>query len=153
MRRLHGDMVTTAITSGLHRLPSYGSSKVTVASEFKRRIWSSIYYNDKTHASLYGTPPLLNHRYCDIEACLDLPDNILMLPETQLEQILTQIGHDGWNNSDKHLAGTTLLRAKMKLGIIREEILELALGVNIEVSRERIEYVCNIMEVLYKTDQ
>jgi hypothetical protein len=139
MRRLHGDMVTTAITSGLHRLPSYGTTKVTAASEFKRRLWASIYANDKTHASLYGTPPLLTHRYCDVDACLDLPDEILLLTEDQLNVALANIDTRGWSTAHKHHGDTTVLRGKVKLSVIREDILELALGVNIEASRARIE--------------
>jgi len=138
MRRLHGDMVTTAITSGLHRLPPYGFGKVTPASEFKKRLWSWIYCNDKTHASLYGTPPLLTRVFCDVEACLDLPDEILLLPEQQITLALASIGANGWRSPHMH-GHTTVLRSKVKLSVIREEILELALGVNVNVSKARIE--------------
>ncbi len=138
MRRLHGDMVTTAITSGLHRLPPYGTSKITVASEFRRRLFSSIYCNDKTHASLYGTPPLLTRRFCDVEACLDLPDTIVFHSEDKLAQEINDLDSNGWNKSTTHYGLTTLLRGKVKLSVIREEILELALGVNVDFSRSRI---------------
>jgi hypothetical protein len=131
-------MVTTALTSGLHRLPPYDTSKVTAASEFKRRLWSSIYCNDKTHASLYGTPPLLTRLFCDVEACLDLPDEILLLPEDQIALALAKIDPSGWRSPHKH-GDTTVLRGKVRLSVIREEILELALGVNVEVSKARIE--------------
>ena len=141
IRRLHGDLITTTITSGLHRLPDYATSKVTAASEYKRRLFCSIYCNDKTHASLNGTPPLLTRLFCDIQPCLDLPTEAIFLPEDELAFELTKLDADGWNISNKsddtHYI-VTILRIKVQLCTIREEILELALGVNVDGSEARI---------------
>jgi hypothetical protein len=142
MRRHHGDMVTTAITAGLHRLPEYGTNKVTAASEYKRRLFCGIYSSDKTHASLNGTPPLLTRLYCDVQPCLDLPDETLFLPPEQLALAVSKLDVNGWNSErdmekDTYQA-TTILRAKLQLSIVREDILALALGINVEVSEAKI---------------
>lgn len=141
-------MVTTAITSGLHRLPPYDISKVTAASEFKRRLWSWIYSNDKTHASLYGTPPLLTRIFCDAQPCLDLPDNILTLSKENIQLALEDIDADGWRSPHVH-STTTMLRGRVQLSVVREEILELALGVNVDVSKARVEYVCHLFMTMF----
>lgn len=138
MRRLHGDMVATAITCGLHRLPPYGTSKLTAASEFKRRLFSTLYANDKVHASLYGTPPLLTKLYCVVDACLDLPNDIIFITQEQLAREVDFLDGNGWNCSGAQYGLATLLRAKCQLSLVREETLELAIGVNVEVSRSRI---------------
>jgi hypothetical protein len=141
IRRLHGDLITTSITSGLHRLPDYATSKVTAASEYKRRLFCAIYCNDKTHASLNGTPPLLTRLFCDVQPCLDLPSEATFLPEDELTLELNKLDVNGWKKSDKSdntYYPATILRIKVQVCTIREEILELALGVNVDGSETRI---------------
>ncbi|KAL5321568.1 hypothetical protein ACEPPN_009528 [Leptodophora sp. 'Broadleaf-Isolate-01'] len=138
MRRLHGDMVTTAITSGLHRLPEHGTTKVTPASEYKRRLFGNIYCNDKIQASLNGVPPLLTRRFCDVQLCLDLADDVLFAPPEQLAEAIRELDADGWNKTGACHEISTFLRARIQIHMIREEILELALGVNVDVSVVRI---------------
>lgn len=141
MRRLHGDLITTTLTAGLHRLPEYGGSRVTAASEFKKRLFSSIYYNDKTHASLSGTPPLLTQLFCNTQPCLDLPNEAIFLPQDELALAVSKLDPDGSDRSasDYHVA--TFMRARLRFCTIREEILELSLGVNVDSSEARIKYV------------
>lgn len=128
-------MVTSAISSGLHRLPNYATSKLTAASEYKRRLFSAVYCSDKTHSSLNGTPPLLPRRYCDIEPCLDLDPKAPYFPENELKDAINNLDANGWNKTNT-LYNTTLLRAKVHLSAIREEILELSLGTGNAVSPE-----------------
>lgn len=122
-------MVTSAISSGLHRLPGYATSELTAASEYKRRLFSAVYCSDKNHASLNGIPPLLLQRYCDIEPCLDLDPKAPYLSPQGISEALDQLDIDGWSTSESFF-DTTLLRAKVQLSTIREEILELSLGTN-----------------------
>ncbi|KUJ18208.1 uncharacterized protein LY89DRAFT_583053 [Mollisia scopiformis] len=138
MRRLHGDMITTTITSGLHRLSDCDATKVTAASEYKRRLFCAIYCSDKTHASLSGIPPLLTRTFCDIQPCLDLPDDALLLPQDEMAVAVSQLDAEGWNTSGSTYQLTTLLRARLQQSVLREEILELALGINVQVSISRI---------------
>lgn len=130
-------MVTSAISSGLHRLPNYATTKLTAASEYKRRLFSAVYCSDKTHSSLNGTPPLLLRRYCDIEPCLDLDPKAPYFSENELRDAIGNLDADGWNSTNT-LHNTTLLRAKVHLSAIREEILELSLGAGNAVSLEMI---------------
>jgi Fungal specific transcription factor domain len=138
MRRLHGDMVTTTITSGLHRLPDYGATKVTAASEYKKRLFSLIYCSDKTHASLNGVPPLLNRVFCNIQPCLDLPDEAIFWPQDELTSAVSKLDPDGWDPTADSYHNTTVLRAKAQISSVREEVLEIALGVNVDCSESRI---------------
>jgi len=130
-------VVTSAISSGLHRLPNYTTTKLTAASEYKRRVFSAVYCSDKTHSSLNGTPPLLPRRYCDIEPCLDLDPEAYYLSESELAVAINSLDANGWNTDGK-LFDTTLLRAKVHMSAIREEILELSLGTNNVVTHEMI---------------
>jgi hypothetical protein len=111
---------------------------VTAASEYKRRLFCAIYCNDKTHASLNGTPPLLTRLFCDVQSCLDLSSATIFLPDNELALELNKLDADGWNKSDDTYHLATTLRIKVQLCTIREEILELALGVNVDGSKARL---------------
>jgi hypothetical protein len=134
-------MVTTTITSGLHRLPDYGATKVTAASEYKKRLFSLIYCSDKTHASLNGVPPLLNRVFCNIQPCLDLPDEAIFWPKDELASAVSKLDPDGWDPTAESYHNTTVLRAKVQISSVREEVLEIALGVNVDCSESRIKCV------------
>jgi hypothetical protein len=138
MRRLHGDLFTTAITSGLHRLPDYGATKVTAASEYKRRLFCRVYCSDKTHASLNGVPPLLTRVFCNIQPCLELPDGAIFWPQDELTSAINKLDSDGRDIIGDSYHITTVLRAMTLICTIREEVLEIALGVNVDCSESQI---------------
>jgi hypothetical protein len=138
LRRRHGDIAVCTVTAGLHRLPAYGSHKITAASEYKRRLFSSIYGSDKSHASLNGTPPALSARFCNLSLPLDIGEEELFLPQDQLAAVITKLDSNGWNTSGEFHRATSR-RAFHLLSSVREEILELSLGVDIILSASRIE--------------
>lgn len=124
----------------MHRLPAYGAHKVTAASEFKRRLFSSIYGSDKTHSALNGAPPTLSARFCNLSLPLDIGEDELFLPQDQLISVIAKLDPNGWNTSGEfHRASSR--RAFHLLTGVREEILELSLGVDVIVSESRIEWV------------
>ncbi|KAF4637582.1 hypothetical protein G7Y89_g494 [Cudoniella acicularis] len=137
LRHGHGDMVTSAINAGLHRLPDYTRTKVTTALEYKSRLFCAVYVLDKTIASLNGIPPMLTRLYCDVKPCLDLPEEELFLPPHELSDAVSRLDSNGWNTTG-NMYSITISRAIWRLSAVREEILELALGVNVMVSEERI---------------
>jgi hypothetical protein len=73
-----------------------------------------------------------------VQPCLDLPNAAIFLPDDELALELNKLDANGWNKSDDTYHLTTLLRVKVQLCTIREEILELALGVNVDGSKARI---------------
>lgn len=74
-----------------------------------------------------GRPPRLARRYCRIELPLDLSDNEILLEGSALFDALGSLGPGGWNTT-----GTThritWLRMWFNHCLLREEILEIALG-------------------------
>jgi hypothetical protein len=92
---------------------------------------------DKTNACLNGIPPLLSRLYCDVKPCLDLSEEQLYLPQPELQLAISKLDSNGWNTEGK-IYRVSVARAKWLLSAIREEILEMALGVNILITEERI---------------
>lgn len=137
MRHRHGHMVTSTVNAGLHRLPDYTNTRVTTASEYKRRLFSAVYYLDKTHSALNGLPPMLGRLYCDVRPPLDLSDDELFLPPHALAVAISRLDFNGWN-TEGNMYDISVSRAIWQLSAVREEILELALGVNVLISDERV---------------
>lgn len=131
-------MVTMTINAGLHRLPDYSNTAITTASEYKRRLFSKIYFIDKTHSAITGCPPMLGRLYCDVKPCLDIADEELFLPPHALSVVVSRLDPNGWNTSG-NMYNISISRAIWQLSAVREEILEMALGVNVMVTPERIE--------------
>ncbi|TVY88712.1 hypothetical protein LAWI1_G003833 [Lachnellula willkommii] len=138
MSHRHGDMITVTITAGLHRLPDYANTPITTASEYKRRLFSGIYFLDKTHSALNGIPPMMGRLYCDVKPCLDIADEELFLPPHAFSVVVSRLDANGWNTSG-NMYDISVCRATWQLCSVREEILEIALGVNVLVTEERVE--------------
>jgi hypothetical protein len=87
---------------------------------------------------------MLTRHFCDIQPCLELPSEAMFLPEHEVALELNKLDVNGWkisDESDDTFYPATILRIKLQLCTIREEILELALGVNVDGSEARIKYV------------
>ena len=138
------EMAAAAIAVGLHRLPEYGPSGATAASEYKRRQFSSVYALERVACIMTGTPPLLNRLYCSQHLPLELSSEELFLPRDQLTLTITKLDRNGWRistNSSDIVDNITLSRCLLLMSQIREEILELSLGLDIVLSPSRIESV------------
>ncbi|KAF7927248.1 hypothetical protein EAE99_005579 [Botrytis elliptica] len=134
----HGNMVTSACAIGLHRLPHLPPHLLTTAAEYKRRLFGSVYYMDKCSSALNGTPPGISRLYCRLQMPSDLSETELFLPRAQMQQAIAACDEQGWNRKGE-IYCSTCYRANLQIYMIKEEILEGALGVDVEISRERID--------------
>jgi hypothetical protein len=137
LQRRLADTVISALAAGLHRL-DYGTTKYTAASEYKRRLNSSIYCTDKTHSSMNGVPVLLSQKFCHLRLPLDLTEEELFLPPEEFTRAVSSLDSEGWNKTGgfNHI---TTHRGIQLLSRCREEILEMALGVDLALSPQEIE--------------
>ncbi|KAB8231180.1 uncharacterized protein BDW43DRAFT_301866 [Aspergillus alliaceus] len=93
---------------------------------WRRRCFASVYSTDKTIATTLGRPPSLTRHYCVLKPPLDIDDDI---DAPTYEQSLRMIDNNGWNSDGKR-RHSTFIRLRFLLSTIREEILELHLGVS-----------------------
>jgi hypothetical protein len=71
---------------------------------------------------------------------LDITEEDLFLPQAELVRVISRLDRNGWDPSgDVHRA--TFHRALQLLNSIREEILDVSLGVDVQLSEGRIEYL------------
>ncbi|CAD6442399.1 fc803662-8e35-45f6-ad1b-14d4d9103ede [Sclerotinia trifoliorum] len=134
----HENIVTSAYAFGLHRLPHLPPHLLTTAAEYKRRVIASVYQMDKCCSALNGTPPGIPRLYCRLHTLSDLSETELFLPRAQMQQAIAECDEQGWNRKGEMYCGTWN-RSMMPIYMVKEEILERALAVDVQVSRERID--------------
>ncbi|KAF2834548.1 hypothetical protein M501DRAFT_1009108 [Patellaria atrata CBS 101060] len=103
--------------------------------ELRKKTFCQAYGGDKFRATFLGRPPMLSKRYCLIQPPLDLTDKQLFAEGAELEEALASLDSEGWNRTGK-LQRLTWTRVMLRNALIREDILEISLGVN--VSKDEI---------------
>lgn len=130
-----GETCDLIILMGLHQ----GSSKDERDSQisfFVKQLrintFLEVYGYDKTMATFLGRPPRLSYRYCLVQLPLDLTDDEMLLEGQELEDAVSRL-HDGWNTSN-HFTRVTWRRVWSYYVKAREDILEISLGTNEDIS-------------------
>jgi hypothetical protein len=95
---------------------------------------------DKLTATFVGRPPLLSRKYCAPNLPLDLDDSALLSTAEEMGRAIQNLRPDGWN-TENTLRAATMLRPRMQIAIVRDEILEYALGHEQDYRLEDLVYV------------
>lgn len=129
--------MATATYLGLHTVQHSLSTTPSVSYEIKKRLFGQIFNIDKVAATFTGRPSLLNWRYCSTALPLDIDDWKLLgkSPPDGIEG--QEMDVHGWNG-DAKVYSTTILRARTILNLIRDPILEIALGNHTNCARETL---------------
>lgn len=128
---MHSQAVAVAISLGLHVTAQSAMDTVSLSSQIRRRLFAHTFIIDKVSAILTGRPPLLSRRYCSTPLPLDMSDDMVLALEgsTVLKGAISKYNMDGngWNVNSA-IYSSTLMRARLSMAHIREDILEMALG-------------------------
>ena len=113
--------------AGLAYTPASALSPSFTVSEFRRRLFCHIFISDKQLSTLMGRPPAFSRRYITSKMPLDLSDTQVLAEGQELEDIKSRLDPMGWN-VDGECHFSTVCRAWMMMALIRDEVLELSLG-------------------------
>ncbi|RSL87716.1 hypothetical protein CEP51_002072 [Fusarium floridanum] len=140
----HSLAVSMMIFLGLH---AQGGSKSQVqhetpsfCTEYKRRLFSYIFFTDKSVVSFSGRPPLISRRYCSTALPLDLQDEDLMSDEVTLAGAMRTLDERGWN-TQKKVHSVTFMRARILLSYVLDELVEIALGNDTNITLDYLESI------------
>lgn len=125
--RLHGDAVAMTTYLGLHTLPSQRHGSVSICLEIKTRLFAVMFNIDKVVATFTGRPPLLSRRYCSTPLPLDISDEALLKGAESVRRTLKPF-EGGVRAEFLQIHPTTLLRVRVQMAYIRDEVLEIALS-------------------------
>ena len=131
------DITTALFTLGLHQEPK--SELPFFLAELHRNIFWIAYYSDKNLATFFGRPPMINGKFSLCRMPLDLEESQLALEGDALDRALSDLDHEGWNQNST-VGRASWLRVSVIFARLREEILELSLGGNIDDLDERARY-------------
>ncbi|KAK4561393.1 hypothetical protein LTR86_004710 [Recurvomyces mirabilis] len=126
-----GEVCDAVVAMGLHQGNPVDAETPFFLSQLRKKIFVSVYGRDKVIATFLGRPPRLSHRYCKMEIPLDLSDNELFSTAPELELAVSKLDANGWNTSGE-LSRTTWQRVWFQHCQVREDILEIALGSQME---------------------
>ena len=132
--RLLAESIPVAFQLGLHTTASSAGRPVSFLSEIRRRIFAHLYIIDKISAIMTGHPPLVCRRYCSTPLPLDLSDEAILALE---DGSSLAVDENGWNTNDE-VYTATLMRARLLMAQVREDILECALGIEDTGHLERL---------------
>lgn len=125
------ELTSSIFATGMHQDKTTGGSNPAeypgFMHQWRRRCFAVVYSMDKNMATILGRPPLIHRNYCVLDAPLDFDDDDLTGPE--LERELRKLNRHGWN-TDGRRRSTTFMRLRYLLATVREEALELHLGVS-----------------------
>lgn len=123
----HAETVALMTFMGIHAESGTEAYIPNLTSEIRRTLFAYIFNIDKVIACFCGRPPLISRRYASTPLLLDLGENGLLSGQIGFNAAVNALDEKGWNKKNA-LYSTTVLRARVMLAFIRDEILEIALG-------------------------
>ena len=99
---------------------------------------ASAYFLDKNEGLFSAQPPCLTRFYCTYQTPLDLSDDELFSGQEAFEAAVKRLGPDGWDRRGS-IHTITWQRARCSLSPFSEEILEMTLGVQSQLSWPHVE--------------
>ncbi|EXK24027.1 hypothetical protein FOMG_19228 [Fusarium oxysporum f. sp. melonis 26406] len=124
--RYHADTISLMTFLGLHVGSENADYVPSLRLESKRRLAARIFTIDKVMVSFTGRPPLIGRRYFSTPLPLDIRDEDLLADQATISRARKTLDEDGWNrDGDMHSA--TLIRARVQIAVIKDELLEFAL--------------------------
>ncbi|KAK6077429.1 hypothetical protein SCUP515_04957 [Seiridium cupressi] len=125
---------------GLHVTQQDPSYTPTLCSENRRRLFAQIFVSDKLVVSFTGRPPLVSRRFCSTPLPLDFRDEELASDPLTLKSAFESLDANGWNTAGG-LYPTTVIRARVLIAYIRDELVEIALSHNVDVSLDQLRFI------------
>ncbi|GAB7354732.1 hypothetical protein MBLNU459_g5146t1 [Dothideomycetes sp. NU459] len=140
-----GETCDLAVLMGMHQAQERDPHVSFFVDQMRRSMFVEIFGHDKSLATFLGRPPRLSHRYCHLELPLDLGDDELLLHGQELQDVVSKL-KDGWNTSNR-FSRNTWRRVWSYYLRNREDILEISLGTNADISERAAQIQTELQQV------
>ncbi|KAF5135164.1 hypothetical protein E5D57_005808 [Metarhizium anisopliae] len=98
-----------------------------LSSETRRRVAAHVFILDKVIVLFTGRPPQISRRYISTPLPLDLDDEELLGGEAAIASSVRALDENGWNTKGGLYAATSL-RCRLQIALLRDELVEIAVG-------------------------
>ncbi|KAL4966453.1 uncharacterized protein BDV14DRAFT_208029 [Aspergillus stella-maris] len=129
--QVFNESVTELFVMGFHRLTTSPPNVPFFILESRRRIFAAAVSRDKAAATLFGRPPRIDSRFCDMALPSDLDDEEVLLDNEQLRKIFDQLDENGWKcttGKNRGIRQSSLIRLRYQHGLLQEKVLRLSQG-------------------------
>ncbi|KAL4954549.1 hypothetical protein BDW69DRAFT_183442 [Aspergillus filifer] len=129
--QVFNESVTELFVMGFHRLTSSPPNVPFFILESRRRIFAAAVSRDKAAATLFGRPPRIDGRFCDMTLPSDLDDEEVILDNNQLREVFKQVDENGWKRTtgkNRGIRQSSLIRLRYQHALLQEKVLRLSLG-------------------------
>ncbi|KAL0937632.1 fungal specific transcription factor [Colletotrichum truncatum] len=158
--QLHSETVALSTFLGFHDEVSSEPYVPNIGTEIKRKTFSYVFYMDKVLASFSGRPPMISRRYARTPPPLDLKDEYLLSDKATLARHVANLDENGWN-TEGGLYSSTIVRARVMLAHIRDELFEIALGHGpvtpvetlLDIKERQLKTIASLPEILMFKDE
>lgn len=124
-----GELFNSVLALGLHEDKSPNKDTPFFLSEMRKKTFLYTFCGDKGLSTFLGRPPRLLSRYCLVQLPLDLSEKQLFAEGQELQDAINSLDENGWNQKGE-IRRTTWARVWLINALIREEVLDLSLGIN-----------------------
>ena len=124
------DLSAAIFALGMHQEPKKDTQYPFYMCELRRRAFWMAYTLDKSMATFFGRPPMINGKYCSCKLPVDMEEQQTALSGVALENLQRRLDVEGWSPGSE-VTRLTWLRGTIINLRVREDILELSLGSNI----------------------
>lgn len=93
-------------------------------AQSRRRLYASVFHQDKLLATLMDRPPRISKRYSDCQMPLDLTYSEMLTEDpAEIEKLLKTLTIDGWS-LERKFCSSGWARLRFNVAAVREEVLE-----------------------------
>ncbi|KAL4926711.1 fungal specific transcription factor domain-containing protein [Aspergillus undulatus] len=129
--QVFNESVAELFVMGFHRLISSPPNVPLFVLETRKRIFAAAVARDKAAATLFGRPPRIDNRFCDMTLPSDLDDEEVLLEGAQLQKASQECDADGWKcttGKNRGIRQSSLVRLRYQHALLHEKVLHLSLG-------------------------
>lgn len=112
----------------------------SICSENQRQLLYRIFGNDTMGVAFTGRPPAMTRRFISTPLPLDIPEEVLAGDPGELIRYAATLDEHGWNTKGE-LNSATVLRARVIVALVRDGIIEIAVGKGMFVTLEQLEAI------------
>ncbi|KAL4941800.1 hypothetical protein BDV06DRAFT_193768 [Aspergillus oleicola] len=129
--QVFNESIAEFFVMGFHRLVSSPPNVPFFILETRKRIFAAAVSRDKAAATLFGRPPRIDGRFCDMTLPSDLDDEEVLLDLDKRQRVLSGLDEDGWKRTtgmNRGIRQSSLIRLRYQHGLLHEKVLRLSLG-------------------------
>ncbi|KAK8066564.1 hypothetical protein PG997_013311 [Apiospora hydei] len=125
--RAGAELASTVLAMGLHQYIRANTSVPPFLAQLRKQARMVTYSTEISVSAFLGRPPRLSYRYINLDTGYDFTSDEVLAEESEFAANVSKLLEGGYN-SDGRIRPITFWKVWIPFAILREQILELALG-------------------------